>query len=283
MRRTLPVISGLMIVVFSVVPPAHAQSAAPDPPAANSVSQTSFPGSAWVNSGFVSPLEPGNLLTTYFFEQGITVAARGAHRLAPYAAVSITQDREGLDWNNKAVSQVGLKYSRAFRNGVVQLSAGYAYERRMRSSLTMGQPIGLASYWFGWNRDLPGASSRRVASSFPGTSWAAVGNHAPAEGHNVIATLYVQQGVTLASFSRISIIPFVEHTLTMDAAGHSWNNRRIFGEGFKVQVPVGTGVLETAVIYKHERRWRDRQSGDGLTASVNLWYGWNPSKTHKEK
>jgi hypothetical protein len=55
------------------------------------------------------------------------------------------------------------------------------------------------------------------------------------------------------------------------------------GEGLKLRVPIGSGVLETAAIYKHERRWREGQSADGLAASVNLWYGWTPSKTHKEK
>jgi hypothetical protein len=236
-----------------------------------------------VNSGYVSPLEAGNLLTTYAFDQGITLAKRGPHSVVPYAALTVTMDQEGLDWNNKAVSQVGLRYSRAFRNGVVQAGAGYAYERRFRSNLALGQPIAFASYWFGWNRDLRGASSRRLWSSLPGTSWAAVGNHAPAERNNVITSIYVQQGVTIATFAKISLIPFIEHTVTLDSAGHSWNNRRTLGEGFKVRVPVGGGVLETAAIYKHERRWRSGQSANRLTASVNLWYGWNPSKTHQEK
>ena len=218
---------GLLLIGFSTTSPSHAQSAAPEPAPAPEVgppSQTSFPGSAWVNSGYISPLEPGNLVTTYAFEQGITLAKRGPHSVAPYAALTITPDGEGLDWNNKAVSQIGLKYSRAFRNGVVQAGAGYRYERRFRSSPGTGQPIGFASYWFGWNPDLRNGSSR-MWSSLPGTSWAAVGNHAPAERNNVIATVYVQQGVGLASFSRVSVIPIVEHTLTIDSAGHSWNNR----------------------------------------------------------
>ena len=279
MSRLVRTIVGVMFVVCSTVSLSHAQQdAAPEPAPA-----TSFPGSAWVNSGYISPLEPGNLLTTSAFEQGITLVKRGPHRVAPYAALTITQDGEGLDWNNKVVSQIGLKYSRVFGSGIVQAGAGYAYERRFRSSLGMGQPIGFASYWFGWNHDLRGGRPRRLWSSLPGTSWAAVGNHAPAERNNVIASVYVQQGVTLARVSRVSIIPLVEHTLTIDSVGHSWNNRRILGEGLKLRVPVGHGVIEPAVIYKHERRWRDGQSADGLTASVNLWYGWSPSKTHKEK
>ena len=178
---------------------------------------------------------------------------------------------------------MGLKYSRVFGRGIVQAGAGYAYERRFRSSLGMGQPIGFASYWFGWNHDLRAGRPRRLWSSLPGRSWAAVGNQPPAERNNVIASVYVQQGVTVASVSRVSLVPLVEHTLTIDSMGHSWNNRRIFGEGVKLRVPVGKGVIEPAAIYKHERRWRDGQSADGLTASVNFWYGWSPSRTHKEK
>ena len=198
---------GSIVVVFftvSTVALSHAQGAAPEPTPAtkvNVVSNTSFPGSAWVNSGYISPLEPGNLLTTSAFEQGITLVKRGPHSVAPYAALTITQDSEGLDWNNKVVSQIGLKYSRVLGSGIVQAGAGYAYERRFRSSLGMGQPIGFASYWFGWNRDLRGGRPRRLWSSLPGTSWAAVGNHAPAERNNVIASVYVQQGVTLARIS----------------------------------------------------------------------------------
>lgn len=285
-----------VLVCYSTPGRVHAQSAAPEAARASEpravahtsitpapTSQTYFPGSSWINSGYVSPLEPGNLLTTYAFEQGLTLAKRGPHSVVPYAALTMTTDQEGLDWNNKAVSQVGLRYSRAFRNGVVQAGAGYAYERRFRSNFAAGQPIGFASYWFGWNRALGSGSSRKLWSSLPGTSWATVGNHAPAERNNVIASVYVQQGITLATFAKVSVIPFVEHTVTLDSAGHSWNNRRTHGEGLKLRVPVGSGVLDTAAIYKHERRWRDGQSANGLTASVSLWYGWNPSKIHKEK
>jgi hypothetical protein len=243
----------------------------------------SFPGSAWTNSGYASPLERDNLLTTYAFEQGITLVRRGPHAVAPFASVTVTTDRQALDWNNKAVSQVGVKYSRAFRAGVVQAGAGYSYERRFRSGLAAGQPIAFASYWFGWNGRLGGRSSHGMWSSLPGTSFASVGNHAPTERKNVIATVYLQQGVTMATVAKVSLVPFVEHTVMFDTAGHSWNNRRIHGEGLKLRVPVGRGVLETAATYKHERRWRDRQSANGLTASVNFWYGWNPSRTSQEK
>ncbi len=240
--------------------------------------QTFFPGSGWVTSGYVSPLEPGNLLTTYAFEQGISLGKWGVHSLVPYAGITIAQDRDGLEWNNKAMSQAGVKYVRALRGGVVQAGGGYAHEHRLLSGRTLGQPIGFASYWFGWNRNIQRGSSRRLWSSLPGTSWATVGNLVPAEGNNITTSVFLQQGITLATVGRISFIPFLEHTVTFDTAGHSWNNRRTHGHGLKVRVGVGRGVLEAATAFKHERRWRGGLSGDGLTTTVNFWYGWNPSK-----
>jgi hypothetical protein len=280
MPRFALVVFAAVVVCSSTAARGQAQDATPEPSRA---AATSFPGSAWVNSGYVSPLEPGNLLTTYAFEQGVTLWKEGAQTLVPYGALTVTLDEEGLDWNNKALSQVGLRYSRAFGNGVVQAGAGYAYERRFRSSQAVGQPIGFASYWFGWNPPVRGTGAGRLWSSLPGTSWAAVGNHAPAEGNNVIATVYVQQGLTVATIGNTPVIPFLEHTLTVDAAGHPWNNRSVLGEGLKLRVPIGGAVLETAAIYKHERRWHDGSSASGMTASVNLWYGWNPAGSRSEK
>lgn len=257
-------------------------AAASSPASAQSREPLVFPGSFWVNTGYPSPLEPGNLLTTSSVEQGLTVAEEGPHSLTPYVALTITQDQQGLDWNNKSVTQLGLRYARSFRNGVVQAGAGYALERRFRSGFAVAQPVGFAGYWFGWNPGLRAASSRRLWSSLPGTSWASVGTHAPAEGQNVIATLYVQQGITMARFADVALIPFVEHALTLDSRGRPWNNRLMHGEGLKVRVPVGPALIEAAALYKHERRWLDDRSAGGWSGSINLWLGWKPSTLAKE-
>ena len=193
-----------------------------------------------------------------------------------------TRDLHALDWNNKVVSQAGVRYARAFGRGIVEAGAGYALEHRFLSGRAPGQPMAFARYWFGWNPELRGRRARGALSSLPGTSWAAVGNHAPAEGRNVIAIAHVQQGVTAATLGPAALIPFVEVTLSADSAGHPWNNRRLIGEGLKARVPVGRGVIEAAAVYKHEWRSRGGESAAALTASVGLWYGWNPSKTARE-
>lgn len=255
------------VLVAVAAGPAFAQS--PDP--------VSFPGSFWVNTGYPSPLEPGNLLTTSSIEQGLTLLHDGPHSLTPFAALTITHDQQGHDWNNKSVTQIGLRYARAFRNGVVQAGAGYAVERRFRTGSLAAQPVGFAGYWFGWNPALRDSGARRLWSSLPGTSWASVGTQAPAEGQNVIASLYVQQGITVARFGAAALIPFVEHSVTLDSRGRPWNNRLMHGEGLKIRAPLGRAVVEAAALYKHERRWLDDGSAGGLSASVNVWLGWKPS------
>lgn len=291
MRRsgmTLVTTVAVALAIHGAAAAARAQDAGPDsaaarPPAAAADpapgAAVHFPGSFWMSSGYVSPLEAGNLVTTYAAEQGFTVLKRGPHTVVPYGALTVSTDQQGFDWNNKAVPQVGLRYARAFTRGVIQVGAGYAYERRLRSKTGMGQPLGYASYWFGWTGHLSGGSSRSFWSSLPGTSWASVGNQAPAEGHNVIGSIYVQQGITAARVGKLSLIPFVEHTLTMDSGGQPWNNRRIRGGGVKVRILTGAGVIEGAVVHKHEHRWLDGQSGSGLGVTVSFWSGWNPSST----
>jgi hypothetical protein len=296
MRRLARLVILSALVCAASDAPADAQSAMPEAsrsddagtldepgPPRPSASVTRFPGSTWVNSGYASPLEAGNLLTTYAAEQGFTLLTHGPHGIIPFAAITIVRDQRGLDWNNRALSHIGVKYARTFFHGIVQAGGGYAYEHRFRSGTSMGQPIGFASYWFGWNRSLRPARARTILSSLPGTSWGAVGNHAPAERHNVSASVYVQQGLTVVTLRDVSVIPFVEGSVSADSAGYSWNNRRMHGEGLKLRLPVGAGVLETAATYKHERRWREGRSADGLTGSVTFWYGWNPSKTPREK
>jgi hypothetical protein len=207
-------------------------------------------------------------------EQGFSLWRGSRHAVVPYAAVRVGIDERGFDWNNKTVAQLGLKYVRWFSNGVAQVGAGYAHERRMASDFAAGQPIAFANYWFGWGAIEPGTRWRRPLLSLPGSSWGAVGNDAPAEGANVIAMLYVEQGVTAATIRDLAIIPFVELTISGDSAGRAWNNLRMFGEGLKLAVPIGRGMFEAAAIYKQERRWRDGSAAQGLAGFAHFRYGW---------
>lgn len=239
---------------------------------------TFFPGSLSVNSGFASPLEDENLITSYSLEQGFTLIRRGSNRLVPYLTVLGAGDRAGLDWNNKVVMQGGLKYARGFRSGVVQVGGGYAHESRFISGTSQGRALWFGNYWFGWNASPAGRRTRRLVSAFPGSSWATVGTPAPTEQRNVIGMAYIEQGIAVLKVSRAAVIPFVEHMLALDSAKRPWNNRQTVGEGVRLRVPIGRGTIELTGVYKHERRWIARQSRGAATASVNFWYGWDPSR-----
>lgn len=212
---------------------------------------------------------------TSSLEQGFTLGSRGRHKLVPHAGIMVSFDGEGFDWNNKQVSHAALEYQLALGSGVIEIAGGYAHERRLRSRFAVGHAFASAGYWAGWV-GRRGGSGHGPLSSFPGHSWARAGNQAPAERGNVIGTVYMQQGITAASFSRASLVPFVEGGLTIDSAGQPWNNRRCSGKGCKLRVPMGAGTLEAAVLYKHEWRGIDGVSAGAPAAAINFWYGWNP-------
>jgi LysM repeat protein len=238
---------------------------------------TTAPGNAWSTGGNLSPVEKDNLLNYSHLEQGFTLWRNGKNAIVPYVSVDTAADSEGYDWNNKAVVRAGAKYVRSFRLGIVSLGGGYAYEKRFRSDFERGEPYGFGSYWFGWDLPTKEPASRKLFSSFPGSTWGIGGNLSPAEKGNVQAQLYAQQGVTLTKLKGISLIPYVEDTLNVDTKKLVWNNRNILGAGLKLARPIGSGILELGAVYKDENRWITNQRAHGVTGYVNFWYGWNPA------
>jgi hypothetical protein len=237
-----------------------------------------LPGSISVNTGMASPLEPDNTTTYLSVEQGFTALSRGAHRIIPFVTVSAASDRAGFDWNNRLVWRGSVKYARAFRSGVIEVGGGYAQERRLNSGLVAGRPVWFGNYWFGWSGAIPSRRSRSFLSGFPGSSWSVMGTPSPTEyQNNFIGMWSVEQGIGAMRIGRVALVPYGEHTLTLDSAGRFWNNRSLGGGGLKIRVPVPRGTFEIVGAYKHERRWIQQQAASGLTASANLWYGWDPS------
>jgi hypothetical protein len=272
MRRGV-IVWALLVVVASATP--RAASAQPQEP-----SRTSFPGSVLINSGLASPLEDENVLTNYSLEQGFTILQRGPNRVIPFLTVSGSRDRAGLDWNNEVLWQAGMKFARGFRSGVVQFGAAYAHENRLSSGISEGRPSWFGNYWFGWSGTLASRRSRALVPGFPGSSWSFVGTPGPTERANFIGMWFVEQGIAVARVASVTIVPFAENMLTIDSAGRPWNNRYHAGGGLKFRIPVGRGTIEAAGTYKHERRWKEARTAGGITASVNLWYGWDPALRH---
>jgi hypothetical protein len=122
-----------------------------------------YPGSNWtvltVNPGVIknSP-EDGNVLLQGKIEQGVDWLRFGADknwRLNTYASLGYSWDKNALAYNNKLVPAAGVKVSRDFDSGVVDLGVQVVHEIHGRG-VTSGPKSGTgvqayASYWFGWN------------------------------------------------------------------------------------------------------------------------------------
>ena len=122
-----------------------------------------FPGSHWSVLTFnPSPIkgtpEDNNVLLQGKIEQGIDWMRLGEDkrwRLNTYASVGYSWDKNGLAYNNKVVPAVGVKMSRDFENGVLDIGIEAVHQRNFRG-VTVGRDSGTGvqayvSYWFGWN------------------------------------------------------------------------------------------------------------------------------------
>ena len=234
----------------------------------------SFPGHVAMVAGHSSPIERRNLLGAVSFEQGVSLWRARRQALVAYGAARVAFDGHGLDWNNKALTQAGLKYARTFSNGVVEAGGGYAYEDRFATEFASGQPIAFANYWFGWGTEVA-ADALPQGTRFPGSSWGTLGTHAPAEGQNLLLTVHLEQGVTAVRLGHAAVVPFASVTVTSDAAGHHWNNLRLSGQGVKLLLPFRNVLIETAVVYQQEYRWRQRAAAHRPGAFLTFRHSWN--------
>jgi hypothetical protein len=119
-----------------------------------------YPGSTWsvltLNPGVIRGTpEDNNVLLQGKIEQGIDWFRIGTNwKFNTYASLGYSWDKNGLDYNNKLVPAVGLKFSRTFDSGVVDLGVQLVNENHFRSTATTKSGTGAqayASYWFGWN------------------------------------------------------------------------------------------------------------------------------------
>lgn len=123
-----------------------------------------FPGSNWsvvtVNPGVVKNTpEDDNVLLQGNLTQGIDWKKFGAEKqwtLNTYLSLSYSWDRNGLAYNNKVVPALGVKMSRRYEHGVLDLGVQGVHQYNFRG-VSAGQPNRgngvqmYASYWFGWN------------------------------------------------------------------------------------------------------------------------------------
>ncbi len=227
---------------------------------------TTLPGSAWNVTGNISPVESGNYISASYAEQGITLFRAGTVSVVPYFSVAATLDTKGYDWNNRFVTTGAVKLVKNFRNGIISIGGGYANEYRFKSGMRKSAPVAQATYWFGWQPN----------QRFPGNSWGVIGNISAVERNNLIAAAYVQQGVTAAKVHGVSVVPFGEYSVSRDTDGYDWNNRALYGAGFKVRVPGPSRVVEVGSSYQYEHRFKSGLSASGFSVFIRTWFGWNP-------
>ncbi len=234
-----------------------------------------MPGSLSSTTGNILPAEKGNIISETRVEQGFTAFRKGSFSVMPVASLDTTIDSKGYDWNNKIVTQGGLRAAQTFDHGIVQGDVGYTEERRMRSASRANGITYSGSYWFGWHQ--PTTADIDPFSAFPGSSWGLIGEVSPVERNNIWGGIYAQQGVIATKIGRSSLIPYGEALLTRDTKGYDWNNRRLLGAGLKLAVPLREGmVIDLGAGYKNEYRPKTDRTYDGISGTVNFWLGWNP-------
>lgn len=234
------------------------------------------PGSAW-NSLGTNPVEDGNWVNQFHFDQGIVLAKTGGVLVEPYVAVNATVDSEGYSWNNKTKVEAGLRLVKPLSHGVMNVSLAYAHERReeevgSRSDLTLYHDA-----WFGWSQ--PSVNKKGDSSmTLPGTIWWVVGNVSPFEKNNIIGLARAEQGVTVGKIDKVSLIPIGWAQAGFDSQDKPWNNRYTLGGGLKVSFPWRTGVLGIQGGYEctryHGKVVVSSSATCGPAVRMDVWTGW---------
>lgn len=121
-----------------------------------------YPGSNWsvltVNPSVIEGTpEDNNILLQGKLEQGIDWFRFGDGNwvLNTFGSVGYSVDKNQLSYNNKIVPALGIKVSRKFDQGVIDVGTQLVHERRFRTpdgfpSSGTGVQV-YVSYWFGWN------------------------------------------------------------------------------------------------------------------------------------
>jgi len=117
-----------------------------------------LPGSTWGVLSYPSGTQGAdreNLLYQGRIEQGAIWARFGERKewaLNTYIAASYTVDSEGLVYNNYVTPAIGVKMTRYFDNGTVDLGVQGVYQKYFKGSNADGTIVQVyASYWFGWD------------------------------------------------------------------------------------------------------------------------------------
>ena len=115
-----------------------------------------YPGSTWgalLYPAGLSELEKTNTLLSGRVEQGIDWFrfADDSWKFNTYAALAYSVDNKGLGYNNKITPALGMKVSKNFDRGVLDLGLQAIHERRWKEDVNNSGVQLYASWWFGWD------------------------------------------------------------------------------------------------------------------------------------
>jgi len=229
-----------------------------------------LPGEMWSVTGFLSPVEKGNIQSENYFEQRAVIFAtwHNSITLTPYAGLGLGFDRSGYSWNNKIQPCVGFKVNKRVRFGVLSAGTAYAQENRFRNAdgfKAASGRIDFISDWFGWN------DASEKENRFPGSTWAIIGHYSPVEQGNLIERGYITQGFVLKRFGTKALIPYGDLTVAHDSKGFDWENLARLGGGVKLSLP----YTEIGAGYVHETRFNSGVRVDGIKVFINCSHSWN--------
>jgi hypothetical protein len=111
---------------------------------------TSFPGHLSASSGLLTAAERGNWITSITFEQGTTVWRTSGFDAIPYVSAGFAADTHGHQWNNRTLSDAGLKVRRAVFGGVADVRVAYRVDHNRHSHRVTAGPVLVTSFWLGW-------------------------------------------------------------------------------------------------------------------------------------
>lgn len=117
----------------------------------------SYPGSAWSVVTFpagVAGSEEHNAVLAGKIEQGVVwkkFGSKGEWELNTYASFGYSVDREGYGYNNKLVPAIGVKMTRKFDSGVVDIGVQAVHENRFKDHKSGAGVQAYVSVWSGWD------------------------------------------------------------------------------------------------------------------------------------
>lgn len=110
-----------------------------------------FPGSFSAVSGFVTPLEPTNWVSTATLEQGAVLFRRQQTAVMPFTRLAAGADSQQCSWNNRLSVEGGTKLRHAVPGGVLDLGVSHRYQYDRISRTGRSAPVLFAELWIGWN------------------------------------------------------------------------------------------------------------------------------------